>query len=671
MIEIYCSSLATGSNDGSDWINAFTTLQAALTYTLTDTDVVKINIDCGSYTISHSFVNNNLMIVGGQNINNLNNVNLKTNIIVNGTMALTTSMIKFSKCVMTSIVASPYYIFNYSDASSTLELSECDLFDGRISNTNGRLVMKNCTVVSNSTFDNTSNIVINSGVADFVNTNVSSLSNTMLLDSSNITFAKCNIISTNTSLTLHNQSNVYSDTSVIKGSTGLILNNSSSYISSSTIDSGFFSNTNDNTIEVRDSIILGLDSVESGIFTIENSVFYPTPTNLLRTQSLTKRPLFKDSSKNDYTPMFGVGTTLEAFELTTTDTNYSQNLEALVLQNYSINVNEFSYIVNNIFTFTDYKKELEFATKLKNVMDYNYDIQYQKKATLTDQMVSSAFPYVDSGINVTTWPYEWDVKTFANGTIEEETYIVPKSVIDITETIRSEFLFDPSTVSLNNLQVTAVKEDNIYGISYDYDNSTNNRKMVWTLNDDATLIKTDMYSSTEIDRYHLLSKETPVDKYLIQISGVVPYGKVSNGYKYSLESNSKKLITGVDENFNFEWLPTDKTNGFSLTGILEYKDRLFITGKYTIDDSAVILVYPTKGIYTDYTTLTPHVIRLDGDISPSDMTVLEDGSFLISNKNNLDLYNYIPQYDYAKIISSNTENTKVLLREQYNNITLE
>jgi hypothetical protein len=96
-----------------------------------------------------------------------------------------------------------------------------------------------------------------------------------------------------------------------------------------------------------------------------------------------------------------------------------------------------------------------------------------------------------------------------------------------------------------------------------------------------------------------------------------------------------------------------------------------VLGKYTIDNRNIIAVYPSKGSYIDYITNKPTVMFIGNDDQLfTDITVLEDGSFLLASKNSNKLYRYIPKYDYANIVSSSTEDTTIILRENYNNITL-
>jgi len=118
-------------------------------------------------------------------------------------------------------------------------------------------------------------------------------------------------------------------------------------------------------------------------------------------------------------------------------------------------------------------------------------------------------------------------------------------------------------------------------------------------------------------------------------------------------------------------MPTDKLSGFTTHGLVAYKDYLYITGKYTIDNSSIIIIYPTKGNYLNYITDTPTIINIgNNDQTFTDLTVLEDGTFLLASKNSQKLYKYIPKYDYAKVNGSNKTETTLILREDYDNIML-
>ena len=658
MATIYCSLNAAGLNDGSSWFDAFTDLNTAIDYALANpADVDNLHVDGNYYTLTSKTFNTTLNIVGGFNPFNLKNNPTYTSI--NSDQLTITNTLVINNVEITS----PGNAFYVDASTSNLSIYDSTIY-GSIESIDGIV-----TVVDTNIIDDTFGISVTNA---FLNTDGSIIDSLecIIIDNSTVNIVNSNLIGGDCIDDQSATSNINIDGSLLKG-TNCIDSTSPMYITNTTIDGPVVISE---TVTITDSIILG-DITNTGTVSSINTAYYPEPTNINTDESivLTKRPTFKDEDNYDYTPMFGVGLTLEAFELTEDNEDFQINEEAQVLQTFGINITDYSYVVNDIATFTDYKKETRFANAL-GTLSYDtldYTVSYNQKHTLNNVVTKSAFPYIGSGV-VDTWPWEWDYVNYDDGTTDNKSYIVPRSLVDITDVIMNEFALSLNVQSVNDLIITAVKEENTTGIAYDYYNSNKINKQYWLLDDNQVLTKKDLYNNFEIDKYNLMSKQRPDEKFFIQVSGLVPYGKTTTGYKYSLESDPNTIINGVDEHYNFEWMPTDKLEDFNLQGLLVYKDNVFVTGKYTISNESVVLVYPAKGMDEDYTTNTPYVLNLNNSgMFPSDITVLEDGSFLIADKNSYELYKYMPQYDYAMISSSNENSTKFLLREQYEDISLE
>jgi len=653
---VYCSKNATGNNDGSSWENAFISLQDALEYCNSDNDVQFLHIENNKYENINITINNSYNIYGEYYIEkNYNSV-----------------------------------IIDASDITilSKMQINNCDFYNSTI-NTNYNLIIKyfvinNCTLTLTNICNLingeviTSNFNISNGTSTFDTINIYNTNKNIILNDVNFNITKSNIISNTTTITSDN-SFITINESLINGNKALdIINNNRLLLANSTINNGINLLGDNNYLDISTSLILySYDNSYNYTLYSRNSTYYNTTFNINVNNNiiLTSYPSFVDEIRNDYRVFFGVGINLDKYELTNDNELLEHNYKAQSLTTYNINISEYSYNINDVFTLTDYKKEIMFANDFNhlNISTLEYQISFYKKHIMNDVITESAFPYneINDSSDPNIWPYEWTYERIYNGKTEMLSRIIPKSIIDITDIINSVFFMNPKTVTIDNLRVYAFKEKIIHGITYDYNNSSDTRKIIWKLTNDEVLIKMDLYQGSIINTYNLLSKIIPEKKYIIPISGVIPYTKYQDGYKYSLESNPNTIINGVDENYNFEWLPTDRIYKYDLYGILIYKNNLYISGNRISDNTPVILIYDTKGVYLDYTTIEPYIIELNiPNLYPTDLTVLEDGSFLIANKINKKLYNFVLQYDYGMIVSSDIKNTKILLREQYNDVQL-
>jgi len=672
---LYCSSDASGANDGTSWNDAFITLSGALLDVNTDTSDSHLFVDGNVYDLDAITITNNLNLIGGQNpFTQYNHPNYTTvnisginpNMIIDTGIELYIENFEFN----TSGV-----LFGTDGSTSSLKLTNTNAYCGTFLNNSGLLTLHKSSVFSD----------------DF---GIISSGGTIGLSSANIKSDNIAISGVNTNITL-SESKLYSNIGIVDSSTdntkrvvthnslikaqesGIILNSGIAYISNTTIDAGLTFQPQHMGNEIDDSVFLGTTSIASGFATISNTAFYTMPSGYETNNiSLTKRPTFLDETHTDYTPMFGVAENIDTFELTTTDTSYIQNVEAQKLSEISKDVMKYKYLINNIFTISDYLKETAFADVLSEFSNtvITHAVTYKHEHILNDVVTKSAFPYDDQILETEhVWPYEWDYKLYDTSKVgDDKAYIIPRSIIDITSVLNDVFLINPNTASISNLEIATFKELVVNGLAYDYNNSTNTKIVTWSLTDDNVLESKNLYDNTLINSYHLLSKELPVEKNnFIQVSGLIPYGKTENGYKYTLEDKPNKMITGINENYMFEWKPTDINTSITLHGIVVYKDNIFVTGKYTTNGNNVIVVYPTKGTYEDYITTTPYVIEIgQNDVTFTDITVLENGSFLLASQDNNKLYNFIPRYDYAEINSNTVIDTEFMLREDYKNVTL-
>jgi len=392
-------------------------------------------------------------------------------------------------------------------------------------------------------------------------------------------------------------------------------------------------------------------------------------------------PVFADNTIGEFNPL--VGTAENSNYCPSIDLGYrrvSNDVEVTAeRQGYTFSdptlskdYMNFLYQKNNNVVFSDYKKEVAFAKLVynKNVTDYSY--VYKQKVTLHDVYTKSAFPI---NPNSDTWPYDWDYETIRTPQIKNISYIVPKSVIDITEALTDVGLQD--AFNLNNISITAYKNLDRRGITYDYNNSMAGNMVVWTIDNDQILYMRDIYTGEDIDSYTLLPPVNPSGANLfIKPSGLIPYGSTATGYKFMLENDINTVIEGIDEYGNFEWWPTDKNDRYNVHGILSYKDNLYITANYTTGTTTqpMILVYPSKGYYKDYINPDPFRLYLsDSNKSPRDLTIYEDGTLFVGDntptESGIHIHKYKLRYDYALRDNYDKNYVRLYLREQYSDIS--
>jgi hypothetical protein len=479
----------------------------------------------------------------------------------------------------------------------------------------------------------------------------------------------------------------------------LINSNNGIYVDSSLVHMTI----DQSTINCDDAIIIASGS---GVLSIDKSIINASNTvtnigNIYTSATLSNfntsyddldynsgcvlgNPNFKDSDNGDFNLLAGTSDNTNyspAIDLAGSTSSYDIHTDAAV-QGFVfpgraiIDYDIFLYQKSNNIIFSDYQREVMLA-KLMNMYDQpiSFEYNFKRTAKIYDTITRSAFSLNNNDVD---WPYEWDYKKMSTPVIDDINYIVPRSLIDITEIVNNVFGSEKYTVNLDNIDVTAYKNLDKRGISFDYTNSSNTRMIVWMLDDTQTLTMRDVYNGNNIAKYTLLAPVHPSgEKLFIRPSGLIPYGKTSNGYKFMIESQPDTVIEGVDEYGNFEWLPTDINMQYDLRGILAYKDNLFITAVYTTDDvpEPTLIRYPNKGYYVDYQNPEPYTMPLSPDNSnPTDITVYEDGTLFINDYNvdgsGMYIYQYQPRYDYALKEPYTNNNARLLLRERYEDVTL-
>ena len=435
---------------------------------------------------------------------------------------------------------------------------------------------------------------------------------------------------------------------------------------------------------VFDCSLQSISGINSG-HTIQTSVLTPDYTyiDLIANPSGCSNlsPVFADPSHGDFHSLTGTADNSNycssidlGYNRISNNVTITSEKNAFKTSDISTDDNfiNFLYQKNNNIIFSDYNREIAFAKLMYNTSNEQYNYYYTQKTIINDIYTKSAFPVYSSGI---TWPYDWDYVNIRTPEIKNTNYIVPKSIVDITEVLNNVGLVN--SFDINNIKVHAYKNLDRRGITYDYDNSKPGSMIVWTIDNDHILYMRDIYSGEDITSYPLIPPVSPSGENLfIKPSGLIPYGPTSTGYKFLLERDVNTVIEGIDEYGNFEWLPTDKNLNYELYGILAYKDNLYMTANYTIGNKkqSVLLMYPSKTYYKDYIATDPTKFYLNTSNSdPKDITIYEDGTIFIGDgtpsSSGVHIHKYKLRYDYALKDNYDNNYTRLYLREAYSDVT--
>ena len=687
-INIYCSKVAIGdTNDGTSWTNAYLTLEEAFidanSRPLTD-GIVTVLVDYNDYTLSIFDMTRPFNIIGSNE--NRNGIYTKSILYID---ELTISYsdeylaITFDNLYFISTIPTPTINYDVPYNSSALTINNCNI--------NGH-------------------IFINSIVESIVNiydSNISTNDNTIVgvffrLDiSRSKIISEQSIISANSQYIIINYSKLISQNTTINTLIGVplnliisytllkntvVLNNNNVdlklYITNSTIDGSIVSVSINSTATFNSNILLSdvLNKTEViGELSYTNNayVIQPITPDISINNKHINRPKFKNEELGDYTLMHGYGITLSIFELLDKNDGIDFNIKSLKIRDTDL-LERYTYQFQNTLTLTNYMLERKFADLLYSYNYYNeskqleYNINYKKIFNLTNQKTIAAFSLSPNDSVKALWPYEWDYFKIDTPEVEPKSYIIPRSIIDITDIIKNEFSVNTNIASIQNFKIITLKKVDHYGLAYDYFISDKTNKYLWSINEQNILTLTNVYNGSVEANYPLMSKLITAETTLIRPSGLIKYGHTTDGYyNYTLEDNPNVVIKGIDDDYKFEWLCTEIDDTYDFGGMLAYKGNIFVGVKYTNSDETKLLVYPSRGTFKDYSSLTPEEIVIPtSGLFPSDITVLEDGTFLIANSNNNIINHYQPMYDYALIRSNTKDDTKLLLREQYEDIKL-
>ena len=453
-----------------------------------------------------------------------------------------------------------------------------------------------------------------------------------------------------------------------------------------------------NTIDYDNSI--DIEDGASGIFSIENniilgdihnpsdlninaiySVIHPEPSGIESNNNLYEDPEFVDKCGGNYNLLFGSPGTSIGDNVYDIENEINADVYGFRFNNTNIDPEDYHIFLyqdtkNNI-VFSDYMKETLFGDFSSNFIQFpNFTFSYSRKSNVYNERTISAF---SRNINAEDWTYDWDYVTIPTPEIKEVKYVVPRSIIPIDDMISQFFTIESHNVTVSNLKVSAFKNADTKGISFDYNNSSHRRWIVWSIDDMQLLTMRDFFTGTIIQQLPLLVQEKLENKKFITPGGLVPHGVSENGYRFIRESDPNQIIEAINEEGMCDWLYTGIDTTKKLNGLLVYKDNIFITyTDTTMDDDSKrcgLLVYPTKGYYKDYYNNTPKQLILPDIKNPSDLTVYEDGILYVCDNHvydegELKIKKYRLKYDYALKTSTNKNATKLLLRENYDRVSI-
>jgi len=355
---------------------------------------------------------------------------------------------------------------------------------------------------------------------------------------------------------------------------------------------------------------------------------------------------------------------------------YLKNLEFL----------PYTYVKDSTIILTDYNKEIKFAELKKQFKTLNYKLTANM---IFDELNILTLPSFNiNNNNLDSYPWEWDYKEISTTEIiSDNKYIIPRTVVDIESIILNKININPDQIFYDRLVKENIKPyiiENFRGISYDQSQSIPGQTIIWILDgNNQSLIKRNAFTNEDIEKYPLLCPYTYTS--LIQPSGLIYTGVNGEYYTYIKETDPTIEIKCSAEG-SFKWIPTNLNPVIDLRGVLVFKDNIFITaGHYPIDiiDRSIVTIgdsigkifwYNTNDLFFNYTKSINQVnssILSSGNCYPTDLTMYEDGTLMIADYlSTSGIFKYKLAYDYCLINSSYDNETKVILREYYNNIDL-
>lgn len=457
--------------------------------------------------------------------------------------------------------------------------------------------------------------------------------------------------------------------------------------------------SNGSYVSIRSCILSGNISSISGTYASgslgKDTCFYPTGiyTGLNNINISSDDPKFNNPSLGDYRLKFGdyIGSPyIEHINNISYASGVNISIDERQFRIYDdkgleTNGESLNYIYKqgSSIRFTDYNKEIKFSKYISNKKGIGY--QQLSNAIFSEYNIitKSSFSRQESIIDES--PYDWDWKKIETTKITDDNYrLVPRSFIDIDSIIKRNIknnIIDNIWGSLSKKYINVYDQTKYKGIAFDNKLSENGTSIMWVIDgNNQMLIKQNAFTGENLDRYPLFSLSTYRNTVLP--SGIIPVSANDDKFRFILKDDPNKEIIADNQKGYFQWLPCDINPMIDVRGIASFKDYLFVTGseyfspiesRSTIpsgDAIGALYWYNNNDLYYEYTKVPSGHILPSGNNYPTDITIYEDGSLLVADAFSNKVYKYRPAYDYALIENFYDNDTRVLLRERYNNVEI-
>jgi len=343
----------------------------------------------------------------------------------------------------------------------------------------------------------------------------------------------------------------------------------------------------------------------------------------------------------------------------------------------------FIYTVDDTLIFSDYDKEIQLAS-VSDMYDELHYTQYGRIGFELDNV-----SVID---NFDKYLYDWDyIKLKTSNILEEEGYIIPRTIIDIKSLIEIRFNISHIEILWNKLNKDNIRPLMKYqyrGTTIDNNSSEFLNKIQWVIEGiTQTLIKINIYSGEIYERYPLLCQDEIAKSEYVKPRGLKYLGVDGNKFKFINEVDISKEYFLNSSNGELKLLNTGMDRTLDVYGIYAYKNNLYITctksdepimdsreESYKSSGIGMILTYNNYSDEIHYMESInsingPKQFILSNDITcPTDLTITEDGKLMIMDYYSDKLKIFKFAYDYALIQSSYNSETRAFLREDYEDV---